>query len=156
MPKDQITIHPATKPDLPTILSMVHALAAHHEDTPDLSLRTLKRDILGIPPWATTLIAKTQAHPIGYVTLCPLIQLQWGARGMDMHHLFVQPDWRGQGVATRLINAAIKTAAGMGCTYMTVGTHPDNHSAQQLYLNARFSPLPDRGPRFSIKIEPRR
>jgi len=153
MPNHNVTIKPVTKPDLPAILSMARLLAAHHNDTPHLSLETLERDILGSPPWAITLIAKAKDHPAGYATLCPLIQLQWGVRGMDMHHLFVQPDWRGQGIATQLINAAIEIAADMGCTYMTVGTHPDNHHAQRLYQNAGFIPLPERGPRFSVKIE---
>ncbi len=31
--------------------------------------------------------------------------------------------------------------------------HPDNHHTQRLYQNARFTPLPDPGPRFSIKIK---
>lgn len=149
MPSPPITICPVTKPDLPAILEMAQALAAHHRDTPALTIETLKRDFLTAPTWATALVAHAD-RPVGYAVLCPLIQLQWGVRGMEMHHLFVLPNWRARGIATRLIKASIKSANRMGCAYMTVGTHPDNHNAQRLYQNAGFALLPNRGPRFSI------
>ena len=152
MPIPDPTIEPATKADLPAILGMVQALATHHDDTAAVTLVTLTRDILGTPAWAPTLVARAESRPIGYATLCPLIQLQWGVRGMEMHHLFVLQDWRGRGIGQRLIKAAMRTATNMGCTYMTVGTHPDNHPAQRLYQAAGFTPLPDRGPRYSIRL----
>lgn len=152
MTTEPITICLATKTDLPAILEMAQALAAHHGDTPALTIETLKRDILTAPTWATALVAHAE-RPVGYAVLCPLIQLQWGVRGMEMHHLFVLSDWRARGVATRLIKASIKTAKDLGCAYMTVGTHPDNDTAQRLYQNAGFTLLPNRGPRFSIGIE---
>ncbi|WP_428543800.1 N-acetyltransferase family protein [Profundibacter sp.] len=153
MPIPDPTIEPATKADLPAILGMAQALAAHHDDTAAVTLATLTRDILGTPAWAPTLVARAESRPIGYATLCPLIQLQWGVRGMEVHHLFVLQDWRGRGIGQRLIKAAMKTAADIGCVYMTVGTHPDNHPAQRLYQAAGFTPLPDRGPRFSIRLK---
>ena len=152
MPIPPPTIEPATKADLPAILDMVQALATHHDDTAAVTLATLTRDILGTPAWALTLVARDKSRPIGYATLCPLIQLQWGVRGMEMHHLFVLQDWRGRGIGQRLIKAAMRTATDMGCAYMTVGTHPDNRPAQRLYQAAGFTPLPDRGPRFSIRL----
>lgn len=140
-------IRPIHEPDLSEVLEMIHALAAHHGDPVAVTLDDLRRDALGPHPWLRVLVAPQQ----GYVALCPLAQLQFGVRGMDMHHLFVVADARGQGVGRALIAAAISYAKEEGCRYMMVGTHPDNVAAQGVYRSAGFENLPASGPRFRMK-----
>lgn len=145
-------IRPVTENDLPDVLNMIRALARHHGDTPQLSLQDLSRDALGPAPWLTILVATQGAARIGYAALCPLIQLQFGARGMDMHHLFVGQCARGAGVGRALIIAAQEAARAQDCRYMTVGTHPDNAAAGAVYLASGFDRLPSPGPRFRIRL----
>ena len=147
-----IHTRPVALPDLPEVLEMAHALAAHHGDTATLTLDALKRDTLGQAPWLTLLIAEAGQNIIGYAALCPLAQLQFGARGMDIHHLFVNATVRRQGVATTLINACVTVAAARDCRYLTVGTHPNNRIAAGIYPALGFSDMPPPGPRFRLSL----
>lgn len=104
-------------------------------------------------PWITLIVAEGQEGLLGYAALCPLVQLQFGARGMDIHHLFVKKSARGQGVARRLITTAMDHSQLLGCRYIMVGSHPENTPAQEIYLAAGFSAAPPSGPRFRIKLE---
>lgn len=137
--------------DLPELLVMVHALAAHHGDTAVLTSEILSRDLFGIPSWITALVATTNAGLCGYAVLTPMTQLQFGVRGMDMHHLYVKPVWRGAGVGRALLDASVAHAKSQHCSFLTVGTAPDNHAAQAFYLAAGLGQRPPSGPRFSIK-----
>lgn len=147
-----IIIRPVAAPDLPVVLKMIKGLAAHHDDTAAVTLATLERDVMGDGPWLTLLVAEQDKALLGYAALCPMAQLQFGVRGMDLHHLFVSRDARGLGLGKQLIDASMAAAKDQGCRYMTVGTHPDNVTAQGIYLAAGFEPLDGIGPRFRIKF----
>jgi GNAT superfamily N-acetyltransferase len=149
MPK--ILTRPVTASDLPDVCDMAHALAAHHGDHATLTLADLDRDMLGQSPWLRCLVAEHAGIRVGYAALVPLAQLQFGVRGMDLHHLFVRPEVRGQGVGRLLIDASIAEARALGCRYLTVGTDPKNAVAQQVYRAAGFDDLPPPGPRFRLK-----
>lgn len=149
----QITTRRAQASDLPEILKMIHALAAHHDDVSTLTLAALRRDVLGDAPWMAVLVAEGGAGLLGYAALCPLAQLQFGVRGMDIHHLFVQPKARGQGVAKQLVTDSISHSKAMGCRYIMVGTHPENTKAQKMYHAIGFSAAPAPGPRFRMKFD---
>ena len=142
---------PATAKDLPDVVAMAHALAAFHGEQATLTREAVARDALAAPPWITVLVAERNNDLLGYAALCPLVQVQYGLRGMDMHHLFVQPDERGTGVGRALIDASIQAAAAMGCYYLAVGTHPDNDPAQAFYEGAGFERT-ETGPRFRLRL----
>ena len=147
----RITIRLAMETDLPKVLKMAHALARHHGDTATLTLDDLRRDTLGDPPWVTVLVAERLERMVGYAALCPLTQMQFGVRGMDLHHLFVDPAARGTGVGRALISASLAESKKKACRFMTVGTHPDNKAAAQVYRSLGFETLPAPGPRFRMK-----
>jgi ribosomal protein S18 acetylase RimI-like enzyme len=140
-------IRPIVETDLLEVLRMTHGLAAHHEDAAVLTLDDLRRDTMGQYPWLRVLVAEGQ----GYAALCPMAQLQFGVRGMDMHHLFVAPEARGRGVGRSLIEASLVCAKELGCRFMTVGTHPDNIAAQNTYRALGFVQRDASGPRFGMK-----
>lgn len=147
----QITTRPGKPADFDDVCEMAHALAAHHGDTATLSPADLARDFGPGQPWGRLIIAEVGGVRAGYAALCPLMQLQFGVRGMDMHHLFVRPEYRGTGVGRALIRAVVDHAKSQGCRYVTVGTHPDNTKAQRIYLAAGFTRRPTPGPRFGLK-----
>ncbi len=148
----QTTLRPLKPEDLPDLLEMIEALAAHHGDQPLTTRQDLERDCLGPAPWLHVLIAEREGVIVGYTALCPLAQLQFGVRGMDMHHLFVRPGARGTGVGRSLIDGALRLSKDMGCRYVAVGTHPDNTVAAAVYRAIGFQDRPPPGPRFSIRI----
>ncbi|NUH66655.1 GNAT family N-acetyltransferase [Sulfitobacter sp. S0837] len=144
-------IRPAEKSDLPMVLDLAHALAAYHGDTATLTLAALERDSLGPAPWITLLVAEGTTGLRGYAALTPQMQLQFGARGMDLHHLFVCDTARGKGLGRALVQAALDHAQQRGCTYVTVGTDPRNQRVQTFYRRAGFDQItPD--PRFKAKL----
>ena len=148
----QVVIRKVTEADCAQLLGMVQGLAVHHDDVAKASLQTLRRDVLGDAPWLRVLIALIGDAPVGYIALCPLAQMQFGVRGMDMHHLFVKAGFRGRGIGGQLIGAAKQKARGLGCDFMMVGTHPDNRAAQAFYLSQGFTLRHQTDPRFRLVL----
>jgi GNAT superfamily N-acetyltransferase len=146
-----LSVRGAEAADLAQILPLVHGLARHHGDEPEATLDSLACDVR----WGTIFLgAFWDAQIVGYAALLPLAQIQFGKRGLDMHHMFVQPAFRGMRVGRALIDAARDVARDAGCTYLMVGTHPDNVAAQATYLASGFADVPVGGPRFGMRIEP--
>jgi GNAT superfamily N-acetyltransferase len=141
-------IRPATPADIPALLDGIARLAAHHTDAASATTATLMRDLFGPTPWMHALISDNYT---GYAILLPLAQIQYGRRGMDLHHLFVWPDHRGNGLGRALLAACATHARSNGCTYLTVGTHPTNTSAEIYYLANGFTRR-DPSPRFAMEL----
>ena len=139
----------AEKMDLTFVLKMVHGLADHHVDDSTLILEQLEVEA---HDWHHLLVATIGEQVVAYASLMPVGQLQFGVRGMDMHHLFVDKKHRGVGVGRALINASLELSKQLSCKHMTVGTHPDNTAAGEVYLAAGFERLPN-APRFRIGID---
>ncbi|WP_171238744.1 GNAT family N-acetyltransferase [Ruegeria sp. HKCCA5763] len=70
-----------------------------------------------------------------------------------MHHPFVERPHRGMGVGRRLIEGAIYKARALSCSYMMVGTHPDNSKAQAAYLACGFERRDAVHPRFHFPLD---
>ncbi|MBT9385138.1 GNAT family N-acetyltransferase [Pseudooceanicola sp. CBS1P-1] len=147
-------IRPARPQDVPQILKMVGQLAAHHGDVPTLTAEALQRDLFGDPPWICALVAESGEDLVGYAVMCGLIQLQFGARGMDLHHLFTDAARRGEGIGRRLVEACRREAMARSCRVLTVGTHPDNHAAQAFYADLGFERRDSHPPRFTLRLDP--
>lgn len=145
---------PARPDDIPHLCEMITALAAFHGDTARISPEKLQQNLFTTPPWISVIVAQDEIALLGYAALYPQFQLQFATRSMDMHHLFVAPSHRGQGVGKALINAAIDHAKSNGCTSLCVGTHPDNIAAQNLYLLRGFGRITHNSPRFRLQISP--
>lgn len=148
-----IEFRDAVKSDLPRLLSMVRALAEHHGDIPEVSPEALERDVFGEMPWVYVVVSEVEGEVVGYAALCPLTQMQAGVRGIDMHHLFVEKEFRGVGIGRQLIDASMLKARDLFCAYMMVGTHPDNTDAQAVYLACGFEERHGTHPRFHLSLE---
>ncbi len=146
-------IREAQPSDADCLLHMIGQLAAHHSDIPTLSRDNLLRDAFSNTPWIHVLVAEADGRLVGYAALCGLIQLQFGARGMDMHHLFTEADFRGHGVGRGLIEASKIKAVSLSCRYLAVGTHPDNLDSQCFYVAAGFKRRDAFPPRFSMRLD---
>lgn len=148
-------IREAQPQDTDEILRMVARLAAHHGDTSTLSAETLARDVFADPAWLTLLVAEAPSGLIGYAALCRHAQLQFGARGLDIHHLFTKAECRGLGIGTSLVRACISTSKALSCRFLSVGTHPGNLKAQAFYSALGFERRDCFPPRFVMRLEDR-
>jgi GNAT superfamily N-acetyltransferase len=147
-----VTVRTADQTDLSRLKEMVEALAKHHGDIPKITTEILKRDIFGVTPWIYVIVAEVDGRVIGYAALCPLIKLQSGIRGIDMHHLFVEADFRGGGIGKLLIEGAMQKARELSCFQMSVGTHPESLNAQAVYLACGFERRDGSNPKFRIAL----
>ncbi|PTX02320.1 GNAT family N-acetyltransferase [Pararhodobacter aggregans] len=139
-------IRPATPDDLDRLLAMVHALAAHHGDPAACTREALERDVFGPGAFLSVLIAEG-----GYTALYPVAQLHWGVRGMEMHHLFVDPTRRSSGLGKALVEAAIAQTRAQGGRFLALGTHPGNDKARAFYTALGFEPFHP-GARMRVKF----
>ncbi|WP_146346259.1 GNAT family N-acetyltransferase [Falsiphaeobacter marinintestinus] len=147
-------IRSALPGDLPALVDMIAALAAHHDDSSPITPAALSRDLFSSPAWAKVLVAEDRNGQLaGYAALLPRYRLQFGQKGLDLHHLFIRPDWRGQGLGKQLIKACLAIGQEMGCKAMTVGTAPENETAQDIYAHLGFRPSPASGPTFVYPLE---
>jgi len=127
------TIRPVRAADAFGLLQMVRALAAHHGDVAQLGLDRLMQDVIGPKRHFDVLVAEQGGALVGYAALQAIGRLQDGARGADLHHLYVAPDQRGQGVGRLLLDAAQQAATRQGATYLRVSAHVENVDAQGFY-----------------------
>jgi len=146
-------IRHARPADSQRIVQMVGQLAAHHGDIPTLKHDDLSRDLFSKKPWISIVVAETGGKLIGYAAMCGLIKLHFGARGMEMHHLFTEAAFRGQGVGRSLVEACKIEAVKLSCRYLEVGTQPDNYKAQAFYTAIGFERKDAQPPRFSIRLQ---
>jgi len=142
----------ATEADFPRLLEMITALAAFNDDQATVQLDDLRRDLLGPSPWLIVIVASIHTSLIGYAALCPLARLQFGQRGIDIHHLFVEAAHRGQGVGKALLQASVQEAKAQGCSYVKISTRDSNLVAQKAYLAAGFEVEAVRGPKFKMAL----
>lgn len=141
-------IRSACPTDIPALLEMVAALAAHHGDPSHASEASLRRDLFGSPDWGRALIAEDAGRALGYAALIPRASLQNGTRGADLHHLFVVKDARGRGVGRALLAAAEAEVRALGGHFLLVSTAPDNRQAQAFYAHCGFAERQSGGVHF--------
>lgn len=146
------TIRPAKRDDLQTLHKMIEALAYFHGELPSITQQNLAQLLFTPNPDITILVAEHDDELVGYVALFPLVTLQFGRRGLKLHHMFVAERHRSKGIGRLLIETAIALAKSGDYNYLSVGTHPDNIAAQDIYLANGFDAAPIKGPRFRMAL----
>ena len=143
-----VTIRAAKGRDLAELAEMIAELAAHHGDTAAATPEHLERDLFGRMPWITALVAEAGGELIGYTILVPLYRAQQGARGMELHQIFVRKDHRGQGIGRHLVSRAREHARIAGCGYLSVSAATGNFGAHRFYEEMNFRAGPVTGMRY--------
>lgn len=145
-------IRPLRRSDLPELADMIADLAQHHGDNADISPAKLTRDAIGPRRLFTVTLAARAGHPVGYAATLPLGLLQWGWRGLDLHHLYVRPEARGLGAGRALVTAVLDQARRQGCTYVSVGAAAGNIAAQGFYRSLGFADHAPAGAQFRLAL----
>ena len=148
------TIRPARPGDLPTLVALIRALAAHHGDDAPLGLATARRLFCdsGAPAIALLAARPIKDDVVGYAALLDLPDLRDGSLRMLIDHLYVVPEARGHGIGTALVRAAADIAREKGATRLRIGTDPDNPAAARAYRAMGFVELPLPGPAFLVPL----
>jgi GNAT superfamily N-acetyltransferase len=143
-----VTLRVAKPRDLAELRAMIAALAAHHGDAAAITPEDLERDLFGAMPWITALVAEAGGRLIGYAILVPLYRASEGRRGMELHHLYVEPESRGTGIGRHLVAKAREQAKMAGCAYLSVSAATGNFQAHRFYQSEQFTPGPVTGMRY--------
>lgn len=147
-----VRIRPVVRDDLPKVREMVAALAAHHGDEAEVTVAHLRRDLFGLTPWLKMLVADDGDGPVGYAAMGQRTKIADGLRGMEVEHLYVDPEHRGRGVGRQLLAEAEATVRRLGGDFVSVGTHPSNDAARAIYASLGFEPHPLDPKRFRKRI----
>ncbi|CTQ32996.1 GNAT family N-acetyltransferase [Jannaschia rubra] len=127
-------IRPLTDRDSVALLTLVQGLAGHHGDQSAATSDTLTRDLSDGWTWGFG-----AGDPlIGYVLMMRHARVHDGLRGVDLHHVFVTPSARRQGIARALLTRAEDDARSKGCSYVVIGAHEGNSVARDAYVGLGY------------------
>lgn len=151
----EVVVRPMEARDLAAVVGLVRMMAEFHGSGFRLTEAILERDALGDGPWLRVVVAEYRKELIGYMALCPQVKLQFGARGMNLHHMYILRDFRERGVLEMLFAASAEIAVNLGCQYLTGGTHPANRRSQAALVKLGFRRAGNRGVYFERRIGPK-
>ena len=112
-----LNIHPATRNDIPALLSLIRGLAAY-EKKPNAVVTTeqdLLRDAFGKHSKFRALIAEWKGEPAGYASFFHFYSTYQGRAALFLEDLFVLDKFRGNGIGMSLLSAVAKLAIDEGC-----------------------------------------
>ena len=137
-----LNIHPATRNDIPALLSLIRGLAAY-EKKPNAVVTTeqdLLRDAFGKHSKFRALIAEWKGEPAGYASFFHFYSTYQGRAALFLEDLFVLDKFRGNGIGMSLLSAVAKLAIDEGCFGLRWEVLDWNEKAIEFYksLGAEF------------------
>ena len=138
-----ITIRKATEADAALILAFVRKLAAFEELEHHLIATSRQiREALSEPdPRLHALIASMEGVAIGFATYYPLYSTFAGKTKYYMEDLYVEPDFRGRGIARKLVAALAEEAQKSGCAGLEWKVLDWNEEAISFYRGIGAKPI---------------
>jgi len=114
---DSITIRPATESDVPAILGFIRALARYErlENECIATEEGLRKTLFGARSYAEVVFACVAGTPVGFALFFHNYSTFLGKPGIYLEDLFVNPEARGRGIGTRLLQWLAKTAVERDC-----------------------------------------
>lgn len=112
-----LRIHPPTRNDVSTLLSLIRALATY-EKKPEKVVATeadLLRDLFSPQPKFRALIAEWGGKPAGYGSFFYFYSTYEGRSALFLEDLFVLQEFRGHGIGKALLATVAKIALDEDC-----------------------------------------
>ena len=133
------TIRPATRADIPQILTFIRALAAY-ERAPEAVTTTeagLERDGFGPNPFYFCLMADEDGQAAGFALYFFNYSTWLGRPGIYLEDLFVEPEFRGRGIGKALLERVAAMAVEKGCERLEWAVLDWNTPAIEFYRAMR-------------------
>jgi ribosomal protein S18 acetylase RimI-like enzyme len=133
-------MRPATTADVPALLTLVskywefERLSGFDEVRVARELRRLLSDAALGNVW----IATDGPKPVGYLIAVYVFSLEHLGLTAEIDELFVLPEYRGNGLGSRLLQAAESEFAERGCTNVFLQIGRENGSARRFYREQGF------------------
>jgi GNAT superfamily N-acetyltransferase len=112
-----LRIIPATKADVPLILSFVRKLAEYEKLSHEVvaTEEGLVEGLFGVRPMAEVLLAYWADEPVGFALYFHNFSTFVGKPGIYLEDLFVEPAHRGRGIGKALLARVARIAQDRGC-----------------------------------------
>lgn len=138
-----IAVRPATPEDLAAIMRFIRDLAAYEKLTQDCvaTEAQIGAALFGTLPRVHALIAQVEDQPVGLALWFHTFSTFTGRSSMYLEDLFVDPAFRGRGVARRLFAALGRRAVAEGCERLEWAVLDWNETALRFYRSLGAKPL---------------
>ena len=124
----EILIRIATSVDLAELARLNAAFNGNYETPEDLAQRIAAPHCVETP-----IVALLGEQAVGFAAVRVVPRVFYAAPYGELTELYVEPDFRGLGVARQLVAYAERLAKDMGVEELFVLTGPDNEAALALY-----------------------
>jgi GNAT superfamily N-acetyltransferase len=138
-----VSVRPATPADVPTILSLIRALAEYEKlsDRVTATESSLRRDLFGPRPYAEVLIGSMAGEAVGYALFFHSYSTFLAKPGIYLEDVFVKPAARGRGVGKALLRAVARAARDRDCGRVEWSVLKWNTPAIEFYQSLGARPL---------------
>lgn len=137
-----LTIHAATRDDVPTLLALIRELATYEKkrEKAVVTEADLLRDAFGPAPKFRALIAGWVGEPAGYASFFYFYSTFQGRPALFLEDLFVTEKFRGNGIGKSLLAAVARLAIEENCFGLRWEVLDWNYPAIEFYekLGADF------------------
>jgi len=134
------SIAPATLADLETLLAMMRHLQLDDPWSEPFHEPTLRTNLAGLitnPIYGVAYIVREGAAPRGYLVICFEYSLEYRGKGAWIDELFVEPEHRGKGIGTRLLDLAEQASRDHHAKFLHLEVNHGN-PAIELYRRRGF------------------
>ncbi|HEV7135967.1 MAG TPA: GNAT family N-acetyltransferase [Steroidobacteraceae bacterium] len=140
---DSITIRPATRADVPTVLEFIRELARYErlEHEVCASEAELAAALFGERRYAEVVFACSAGEPVGFALFFHNFSTFKGRPGIYLEDLFVRPQARGQGIGKRLLAHLARTAVERRCARLEWAVLDWNEPSIGFYRSLGAVPL---------------
>jgi len=89
---------------------------------------------------AYTALAYVDGEAVGLITVLKSFSTFKIKPVLNLHDVFVAPEWRGKGVARQMLSQVERLANELNCCKLTLEVLSNNKAAQSLYKSSGFAP----------------
>ena len=134
------SIYPATLNDIPQLCSLLTILFTQENDfQPNAEKQSVAlQEIIGHPESGRILVMREDDLILGMVNLLFTISTACGGKVAILEDMIVHPTRQGEGLGSKLLQAAKEFAQGEGCKRITLLTDRANDSAIRFYQRQGF------------------
>jgi len=140
-----LNIRPAQEKDIDAIFELILGLAAYEQLSDRVTGNTelLRSHLFGDRPCAEAIVAEFDRQVVGFALFFPTYSTFLTQPGIHLEDVFVQPEYRRQGVGKALMTAIAKIAHDRGCGRLEWSVLEWNQNAIEFYQSLGATILPD-------------
>jgi GNAT superfamily N-acetyltransferase len=140
-----LIIRAAQERDVDRIFELILGLAAYEQLSDRVTGNTelLRSHLFGDRAYAEAIVAELESQTIGFALFFPTYSTFLTQPGIHLEDVFVQPEYRRQGVGKALMTAMAKIAHDRGCGRLEWSVLDWNQNAIEFYQSLGATVLPD-------------